>query len=34
MTDPGDYDDNFLTQYEVWQMEDDYERSLDWGDSE
>lgn len=31
-TDYMDEDDNWLSQYEIWQAEDDYERSLDWGD--
>jgi hypothetical protein len=31
------YDDDdidFLTDYEIWQREDDYERSLDWDDED
>lgn len=23
-----DYDDNYLTEYEVWQREDDYQRDV------
>jgi hypothetical protein len=28
---PAD-DDNWLTEAEMWRLEDEYEQSLDWGD--